>query len=69
MADQRYYPYVPWDDDPIHGDRINHDFIHSDYLPREGIYGPLAQVFKWLSARDNKQLVADTRVIGTLQTA
>lgn len=69
MADQRYYPYVPWDDDPIHGDRINHDRIHADYLLREGIYGPYRQVFRWLSARDSKQLVADTRIIGTLQTA
>lgn len=69
MADQRYYPYVPWDDTEVHGDRIDHDRITADWLPREGIYGPYAQVFKWLSARDNKMLIADTRVIGTLQTA
>lgn len=69
MADQRYYPYVPWDDDPIHGDVINRDRIHADTWLKEGIYGPYRQVFKWLSARDNKQLVADSRIIGTLQTA
>lgn len=66
---ERYYPHLPWDDVPVQGDIIDHDRITADYLPREGIYGPLAQVFKWLSARDNKMLIADTRVIGTLQTA
>lgn len=66
---ERYYPYVPWDDNPIEGDRINHDRIHADTWLKEGIYGPYAQIFKWLSARDNKMLIADTRIIGTLQTA
>ena len=76
---QRYYPYVPWDDNPIGGSTITHDYITTDILDqssfrgstisREGIYGPLAQIFKWLSARDNKQLIADVRVIGVLETA
>lgn len=66
---ERYYPYLPWDDDPIEPDVINHDRIHADTWLKEGIYGPYAQIFKWLSARDNKMLIADTRVIGTLQTA
>lgn len=69
MADQRYYPYVPWDDVPVQGDIIDRDRIHADTWLKEGIYGPYAQIFKWLSARDNKQLVADSRIIGTLQTA
>lgn len=66
---ERYYPYVPWDDDPIESDVINHDRIHADTWLTEGIYGPYRQIFKWLSARDNKMLIADTRIIGTLQTA
>lgn len=68
MADQRYYPYVPWDDDLIHGDRIDHDRIHADYLLREGIYGPYATILRWLTARDNKKLIADTRVLCVDQT-
>ena len=69
MSDQRYYPYVPWDDQPVAGDVINRDRIHADTWFREGIYGPYAQIFRWLSAGDNKMLIADSRVIGTLQTA
>lgn len=64
-----YYPHLPWDDVPVAGDPINRDRITAEWLNRDGIYGPYAQIFKWLSARDNKQLVADTRIIGTLQTA
>lgn len=66
---ERYYPHFPWDDDPIQGDSIDHDRITAEWLNRDGIYGPYRQVFKWLSAQDNKQLVADVRIIGTLQTA
>lgn len=69
MSDQRYYPYVPWDDQPVAGDIINRDRIHADTWLKEGIYGPYAQIFRWLSAQDNKMLIADTRIIGTLQTA
>lgn len=79
MADKRYYPYVPWDDVPVHGDRLDHDTYvpewldHSNVrgvrLDREGIYGPLAQIFRYLTAQDNKLLIADVRVIGTLETA
>lgn len=64
-----YYPHLPWDDVPVEGDVIDRDRITSEWLTRDGIYGPYAQIFKWLSARDNKMLIADTRVIGTLQTA
>lgn len=66
---ETYYPYLPWQDVPVEGDPINRDRITSEWLTRDGIYGPYAQIFKWLSARDNKMLIADTRVIGTLQTA
>ncbi len=66
---ERYYPHLPWDDVPVQGDIINRDRIHADTWFKEGIYGPYPQIFKWLSARDNKMLIADTRVIGTLQTA
>lgn len=76
---ERYYPHLPWDDVPVQGDVIDrdritaewlsHDSIYADTLFKEGIYGPYAQIFRWLSARDNKMLIADTRVIGTLQTA
>lgn len=66
---ERYYPYLPWDETAIEGDHIDHDRIHADTWLKEGIYGPYIQIFKWLSAQDNKMLVADTRVIGTLQTA
>lgn len=66
---ERYYPYLPWDDAAIEADPIDHPRIHADTWLKEGIYGPYAQIFKWLSAQDNKMLIADTRVIGTLQTA
>ena len=66
---ERYYPHLPWDDVPVQGDVIDRDRITSEWLTRDGIYGPYMQIFKWLSARDNKMLIADTRVIGTLQTA
>lgn len=66
---ETYYPYLPWQDVPVQGDSIDHDRITAEWLYRDGIYGPYRQVFKWLSARDNKQLVADVRIIGTLQTA
>lgn len=75
----RYYPYLPWQDVPVQGDSIDHDritaewldynSIHADAQLTEGIYGPYRQIFKWLSARDNKMLIADVRIIGTLQTA
>lgn len=76
---ERYYPHLPWDDVPVQSDSIDHDRVTpewltrdrvtSEWLTRDGIYGPYTQIFKWLSARDNKQLVADVRIIGTLQTA
>ena len=66
---ERYYPYLPWDDTAIESDPIVHPCIHADTWLKEGIYGPYAQIFKWLSAQDSKMLIADTRVIGTLQTA
>lgn len=66
---ERYYPHLPWDDVPVEGDPIDRDRITSEWLTRDGIYGPYQQIFKWLSARDNKMLISDTRIIGTLQTA
>lgn len=63
MADTRYYPYVPWDDQSIQADVIYHDCIHADILSREGIFGPLAQILtylkadvRYLKAQDNKRL-------------
>lgn len=74
----RYYPYLPWDDTEIHGDPINHDWItadpinhdrvHADTWLKEGIYGPYAVIIRWLTARDNKKLIADTRVLCVEQT-
>ena len=64
-----YYPYLPWSDDDIDVDTIHHDNIKHDRIIREGIYGPLAQVFRYLCAQDDLKLVADTRVLGTLETA
>ena len=74
---QKYYPYVPWDDDPISPVEVPSDRIDSvDLLHRrleavewltEGIYGPYARVLKWLTARDNKKLIADTRVLCVVQ--
>lgn len=76
---ERYYPYVPWDDVPIGPSTVVHPNITEDYIShavissstinREGIYGPLAQIFKYLTAQDNKILIADTRIIGTLEVA
>lgn len=65
MADRRYYPYVPWDDEPISGVVINHNTVHSDSIPRNGIYGP-DQTFVFLVPRDLLKLVTqDHKVIGT----
>lgn len=55
---ERYYPYVPWDDQNIYSDVINHDRIRADLLSREGIFGPLAQVLKLLRAGDLRYLKA-----------
>ena len=76
---ERYYPYLPWDDTAIEGDVIdrdvinrdviNRDSITSEWLTRDGIYGPYAVIIRWLTARDNKQLIADTRVLCVEQTA
>lgn len=76
---KKYYPYLPWNDDNISYDSITRDDIAADSLisdnisydriTREGIYGPLAQIFRYLTAQDNKLLIADTRAIGTLETA
>lgn len=78
MADRRYYPYVPWDDDPvsgvvidhntIHADSIDHNTVHSSIIPRDGIYGPEPGpgTFVVLVAADLLKLVTrDHKVIGT----
>lgn len=74
---QRYYPYVPWHDNPISGSTITHDTISEDILDqssfhgsnisREGIYGPISYIFKYLCARDNRKLVADVRTLVTYE--
>lgn len=64
----RYYPYLPWDNPDIHADSINHDRVHADTWSKEGIYGPYATIIRWLTARDNKKLIADTRVLCVEQT-
>lgn len=74
---KKYYPYVPWEDDPISpveidSDRIDPvDLIHYRLEAvawlTEGIYGPYARVLRWLTARDNKKLIADTRVLCVVQ--
>lgn len=70
MSDnKKYYPEVPWEDTPAQGYAPRHTDIQERRLYREGIYGPLAQIFVKLTARDRKVLVADTRVIGTLEPA
>lgn len=79
MSTKRYYPYVPWDDVPVNRDRLDHDNYVPEWLDysnvrgvrlhREGIYGPLAQIFRYLTAQDNKLLIADTRVLGVLEPA
>ncbi len=66
---ERYYPHLPWDDVPVQGDIINRDRIHADTWFKEGIYGPYAVIIRWLTARDNKKLIADTRVLCVEQTA
>ena len=76
---ERYYPHLPWDDVPVQGDVINRDRITSEWLDynsihadthlTEGIYGPYAVIIRWLTARDNKKLIADTRVLCVEQTA
>lgn len=45
-----YYPYVPWQDDPISSAAINHDDISYVVLPRDSIYGPLRTVLRLLKA-------------------
>lgn len=64
-----YYPRLPWDDVPVAGDPINRDRITSEWLTRDGIYGPYDVIIRWLTARDNKKLIADTRVLCVEQTA
>ena len=76
---QRYYPYVPWDVQPISGSTITHSDITTDILDqssfsgstisREGIYGPLSYIFKYFCARDNLKLVADVRTLVTYEPA
>lgn len=76
---QRYYPYVPWDDNPIHASTITHSDItddilnqssfHASAISREGIFGPLGYIFKYLCARDNLKLVADARTLVTYEPA
>lgn len=76
---QRYYPYVPWDDNPIHSSTISHDSITDDILDqssfrgtiisREGIYAPLSYIFRYLCARDNRKLAADVRTLVTYEPA
>ena len=66
---ERYYPHLPWDDVPVQGDIIDRDRITSEWLTRDGIYGPYAVIIRWLTARDNKKLIADTRVLCVEQTA
>ena len=77
MADTRYYPYVPWDDqsihadviyhDCIHADVIYHDCIHADVLSREGIFGPLAQVLMLLKADVRYLKAQDNKRLAVLQ--
>lgn len=70
MSDQRYYPYVPWDDQPVAGDVINRDRIHADTWFREGIYGPYATILKILISGDGFKLCAqDDKTLCVLETA
>lgn len=66
---ERYYPHLPWDDVPVQGDIIDRDRVYAEWLTRDGIYGPYAVIIRWLTARDNKKLIADTRVLCVEQTA
>lgn len=63
----KYYPYVPWEDDPISPVDLSHHRIEAVAWLTEGIYGPYARVLRWLTARDNKKLIADTRVLCVVQ--
>ena len=60
---RKYYPYLPWTDDPIAPQTINHHTLQAVTWLTEGIYGPYAMVLRWLTAQDNKKLIADTRVL------
>ena len=44
---ERYYPYVPWDDEDI----------RADIIPRNGIYGP-AEILKILVSGNGFKLCA-----------
>lgn len=65
---KKYYPYLPWDDDPISLVDLIHYKLEAVTWLTEGIYGPYARVLKWLTAQDNKKLIADTRVLCVVQS-
>ena len=54
---ERYYPYVPWDDEDIRADILNHHTLHYDAIPRNGIYGP-AEILKILVSGNGFKLCA-----------
>ena len=65
-----YYPYVPWEDNVVHGDIINHHTLKSDDIARNGIYGPYATILKILLSGDGYKLCAqDEKTLCVLETA